>query len=128
MRVFIAILLSNLILLQSLNIGLEDFSKINTLLEHAKYHQETYGDSMIDFIVEHYGEKEYKTPNHKEHKDLPFKQDLQNHNHLPSVFTLNTMVFNLKQNITIQAQKNYFYKELSSLFVKPSVFQPPKFA
>mgnify|MGYP000374438095 CR=1 FL=1 len=128
MRVFIAILLSNLILLQSFNIGLEDFSKIKVLLEHAQYHQETYGDSMLDFLVEHYGEKEYKTPSHKEHKDLPFKQDSLNHNHLPSVFTLNTLVFSLNKAVAIQVQKNYFYKESSSLFEKPSVFQPPKFA
>lgn len=126
MRVLIAILLSNLILLQSFNIGLEDFSKIKVLLEHAQYHQETYGDSMIDFLVEHYGDNENKTPNHKEHKDLPFKQDSLNHNHLPSVFTLNSSVLKLKQNIAIQVKKNYFYKESSSLFEKPSVFQPPK--
>lgn len=124
----IAILLSNLILLQSLNIGLEDFSKIKVLVKHAQYHQETYGDSFIDFLVEHYGNDKYVAKNHKEHKDLPFKQDSLNHNHLPSVFTLNTTVFELKRNIAVRVQQNYFYKESYSLFEKPSVFQPPKFS
>ena len=98
------------------------------MLEHAQFHQEKYGDSIVDFLVEHYGDSEYKTPKHKEHKDLPFKQDSLNHNHLPSVFTLNTPVFELKKNIAVRVQQNYFYKESYSLFEKPSVFQPPKFA
>ncbi|WP_298947634.1 hypothetical protein [uncultured Polaribacter sp.] len=107
---------------------MESFSKLTVLLEHAQFHQEKYGDSIVDFLVEHYGDSEYKTPKHKEHKDLPFKQDSLNHNHLPSVFTLNTPVFELKKNIAVRVQQNYFYKESYSLFEKPSVFQPPKLA
>mgnify|MGYP001040492893 CR=1 FL=1 len=128
MSKFLSILLAHLILFQSLNVNLESFSKLTVLLEHAQFHQEKYGDSIVDFLVEHYGDSEYKTPKHKEHKDLPFKQDSLNHNHLPSVFTLNTPVFELKKNIAVRVQQNYFYKESYSLFEKPSVFQPPKFA
>ncbi|MEN8857221.1 MAG: hypothetical protein ABF260_04065 [Flavobacteriaceae bacterium] len=128
MSKFLSILLAHLILFQSLNVNLESFSKLTVLLEHAQFHQEKYGDSIVDFLVEHYGDSEYKTPKHKEHKDLPFKQDSLNHNHLPSVFTLNTPVFELKKNIAVRVQQNYFYKESYSLFEKPSVFQPPKLA
>ncbi len=123
-----SILLAHLILFQSLNVTLESFSKLTVMLEHAKFHQEKYGDTFFEFLSEHYGGNEFKVTKHKEHKDLPFKQDSQNHNHLPSVFTLNTPVFELKTNIAIQAQQNYCYKESHSLFEKPSVFQPPKFA
>jgi hypothetical protein len=123
-----AILLSNLILLQSLNIGLETFSKINVLIEHAQFHQETYGDSFVDFLIEHYGDEEDSTEIHKEHGDLPFKQDCVNHNHLPSIFALNTQVFELKQTLTIQIQQNYFHRESYSLVDRPTVFQPPKHA
>lgn len=128
MTKLIVILLSNLILLQSLNIGLETFSKINVLIEHAQFHQETYGDTFTDFLIEHYGDKEIITKKHKEHGDLPFKQDCVNHNHLPSVFTLNTQIFELKETLAIQIQQNYFYKESFSLVEKSSIFQPPKHA
>ena len=128
MSKFLSILLAHLILFQSLNVNLESFSKLTVLLEHAQFHQEKYGDSFIEFIVEHYGENEKETQKHEEHEKLPFKQDPHNHNHIPSVLTLNAAVFKLKQNITIQTQQNYFYKELYSFFEKPTVFQPPKLA
>jgi hypothetical protein len=123
-----SILLSNLILLQSLNIGLDDFSKINVLIKHVQYHQENYGDSFFDFLAEHYGSNEYKTTNHKEHKDLPFKQDSFSQNHLPSIFALQIQIFELQQNIIVQIQQNYHYKESDSFFEKPTIFQPPKLA
>lgn len=126
---FIALILSNLILLQSLNVHLESFSKLNVLLEHAQYHQEKYDDNFFDFIIEHYGDNELSTKsNHKEHKDLPFKHDSINHNHLPSDFTLITQIHVLKKGIINPIQQNYFHKELLSFFEKTSVFQPPKYA
>lgn len=67
--------MTSLILLQSLDIGLEDISKINVLLKHAQFHQEKYGDSFVDFLTEHYGSNEHVSDQHKEHKDLPFKKD-----------------------------------------------------
>ena len=123
-----ALFLSTLMLLQSLNIGLETFSKINVLIEHAQFHQEKYGDSFVDFLTEHYGDKETTSEKHKEHGELPFKQDCVNHNHLPSVFTLNAQTFELKETLAIQIQQNYFYKESYTLVDKPTVFQPPKHA
>jgi hypothetical protein len=94
----VAIILSNLILLQSLNVSMESFSKLNVLLKHAQFHQEKYGDSFIEFLYEHYGETDsLTTSNHKEHKDLPFKKHTQNCNHLTSFFDLNTIVFTLKK-------------------------------
>ncbi|WP_397445167.1 hypothetical protein [Polaribacter sp. R77954] len=121
-----SILLAHLILLQSLNVNLDSFSKLTVLLEHAKFHQEKYGDTFFEFLSEHYGSNEFKATKHKEHKDLPFKQNAQNYNQLPTVFALNTSLFALKPNIVIQIQQNYYYKESHSLFEKPSVFQPPQ--
>jgi hypothetical protein len=124
----VALFLSSLILLQSLDIGLEDFSKINVLVEHAQFHQEKYGDSFVDFLTEHYGSNEHTSDQHEEHKDLPFKQDSLTHTHIPSVFTINLQTFELKKSMTVQTQQNYFYTDSSSSFEKPSVFQPPKHA
>ena len=54
MTKLVAILFSTLILFQSSNISFDDLSKLHNLLEHAKFHEATYGDSFIDFLVEHY--------------------------------------------------------------------------
>jgi hypothetical protein len=124
-----AIILSNLILLQSLNVHLESFSKLNVLLEHAQFHQKTYGDSFFEFLYEHYGDKDLlTTSNHTEHKDLPFKSSSQTCSHLISIFDFNIDVYELKNKVRLQTKPNYFYKDSHSFFEKHAVFQPPKFA
>lgn len=125
----VAIILSNLILFQSLNINLDSFSKLNVLLEHAQYHQEKYGDSFIEFIADHYGEQELlANNNHKEHKDLPFKKNSQTCTHLIADFSFGITHFELKTKIILDTKPNYFYKETYSFYEKLSVFQPPKYA
>ena len=127
MMKIIAILLSNLILIQSLSINLESFSKLNVLLEHAQFHQEKYGDSLFEFLYEHYGDKDILTANnHDEHEDLPFKESSQTFNHHISVFDFNIALFELKSNVVLNLKPNYFYKDSYSFFEKPTVFQPPK--
>ena len=126
---FITILLSNLILLQSLTIDVESFSKLNVLLEHAQYHQEKYGDSFFEFLYEHYGNQDLVAKkNHKEHKDLPFKQHTHNCTHHITDFSFNNSLFEINNNIALEAKPNYSYKESLSFFEKPSIFQPPKYA
>ena len=122
-----AILFSSLILVQSLNISFEDFSKLNVLLEHAKFHQETYGDSFFEFLAEHYGENTFQDVNeHQEHEELPFKHH-QDCTHIVFDFTAISHFFieNTQKNFT-EIPINFFYKESTSLFEKRSVFQPPK--
>lgn len=126
---FIAILLSNLILIQSLNIDLENFSKINILLEHAQFHQEKYGDSFFEFLVEHYGEvAEIHENEHEEHQDLPFKD---NH-HLCAHTSISFIEVAPKFIFTVDDSVNnsiiFFYKDTFSSFEKQAVFQPPKFS
>ena len=125
----VAISFSLLILIQSFNINLEDISKFKVLLEHAQYHQERYGDSFMDFLVEHYGDKKVEHGNnHKEHEDLPFKDSQHMSSHINNVFTVNSIKYDLKYSPFIAVPFNFFYKESTSLFEKTSVFQPPQFA
>ena len=122
-----AILFSSLILVQSLNISFEDFSKLNVLMAHAKFHQETYGDSFFEFLAEHYVDNTLQHENnHDEHENLPFKHH-QDCTHIAYHFTAIPHFFlvNTQQNFT-EIPVNFFYKESTSLFEKPSVFQPPK--
>lgn len=123
----IAIFYALLILLQSLNISFEDVSKFSALFEHAAFHQETYGDSFLDFIAEHYGmaSADYKI-DHSEHKDLPFKHDHKTCCHVNTSFILHHFDFVASYPSFIEIPFNFFYEESTSLFEKPSVFQPPK--
>jgi hypothetical protein len=124
-----AILFSALILVQSSNIGFEDISKLNVLMEHAQYHQATYGDSFFEFMADHYGEDMQKHQNeHKEHEELPFKHK-QDCSHINHDFVKNAPIFiyNSNQNL-VQVPLNFCYRESFSLFEKPCVFQPPQVA
>lgn len=129
MSKFVAILYSTLILFQSFNISFEDFSKFGKLLEHAEYHQQTYGDSFFDFISEHYGQDFVKhETEHSGHDELPFKHHHQVCVHAHPAFTLQAFDFNLEYQPFIEIPFNFHYNESISLFEKSSLFQPPKFA
>ncbi|MEO8934894.1 MAG: hypothetical protein ABI295_11365 [Xanthomarina sp.] len=126
MHKLVAIIYSVLILTQSFNIGFEDLSKLSALMEHAEYHQETYGDSFFDFLSEHYGNANFQHENeHKEHEDLPFKHH-QTCCHTTISFTLPDVNFKLEYPSFIEIPCNFIYKESISLFEKASVFQPPR--
>ena len=130
MNKLIVITYSFLILLQSININIEDFSKLNVLFEHANYHKNMYGDSFLEFLSEHYGEQTATHDNnHKEHKELPFK-DLQHLLcHVNTIFILTpTITYPLNSHSFKEIHLNFFYKDSISLFEKPSVFQPPQLA
>lgn len=125
----LSILFANLILFQSFNLGYEDIAKIDDLLEHATYHQETYGDTFFEFLAEHYTEEfSNHEDDHEEHDDLPFKHDSQNCHHTISSFTLTFNNFELKPNQDIKHKAHFFYKDLYAFLNKSSVFQPPKHA
>jgi hypothetical protein len=119
-----------LILIQSFNINIEDISKFSALLEHAKYHQDMYGDNFFEFLSEHYGEQMASHENkHKEHEDLPFKDDHHLFSHINTSFALfESIARPLYALCPIEVPVNFFYKEPVSLFEKTSVFQPPKLA
>ncbi len=128
MSKLLAIFYASLILFQSFNISFEDVSRLSALIEHASYHQETYGDSFADFLSEHYGQDAHQHENdHSEHENLPFKHH-QNCSHIQVSFTLQNLDFIAESQPFIEIPFNFFYKESSSLFEKPSVFQPPKLA
>jgi hypothetical protein len=124
-----AISFSFLILLQSLNFGVENLTRINVLLEHAQYHQETYGDSFFEFLTEHYVDLTFHPDSeHSDHEKLPFKDHHKACVHANAVFTLNTLDYPILYEHFLEIPVNFYYKDSVSLFEKPSVFQPPKLA
>ncbi len=129
MSKYLAIFYATLILFQSLNMSFEDVSKISALFEHASFHQETYGDSFFDFLSEHYGKASVQHENeHSDHDDLPFKHNHQTCVHANASFTFQATDFTIDYQLFIEIPFNFFYKESTSLFEKPFVFQPPKLA
>lgn len=130
MSKLIAFTYSLLILIQSFNIGLEDLSKFGILMEHADYHKELYGDTFIQFLAEHYGNAIYQHDNeeHKEHKNLPFKDAHHTCSHTQIPFIDLTVTLTINKQDFIKIPFNFHYTESHTTYEKSSVFQPPKHA
>ncbi len=129
MTKLLALTYSFLILIQSFNINLENFSKFNALIDHAQFHKEMYGDTFFDFLAEHYGEARDNHENdHKEHKDLPFKDNHHMCTHINLSFISPNISFKIGSEEFIEIPFNFVYKESFTSFEKPSIFQPPKHA
>jgi len=129
MSKLVAFTYSLLILFQSFNISLEDLSKFSTLLEHADYHKEMYGDNFVQFLAEHYGDAKVEHENkHEEHKDLPFKGAHHFCSHIITPFITPSVTFDLTSYEFVKIPFNFHYTESHTTFEKLSIFQPPKVA
>jgi hypothetical protein len=125
MKKIISIVLISLILLQTSDISFGDILQVKNLYQHAKYHQETYGDSFLAFFSEHYGDETLAHQDeHQEHGDLPFKHQ---HNCIDMTITvMPTTNYSIKEQPFLEIPFNFFYTESTSIFEKTAVFQPPK--
>ena len=47
---YFAIVLSFLVLIQSLNIGADNIMQLDELIEHAKFHKQEHGDGFFVFL------------------------------------------------------------------------------
>lgn len=129
MSKLVAFTYSFLILIQSFNIGLDDLSKFSSLLDHAEYHKEMYGDSFFQFLAEHYGDAQDDHENdHEEHQDLPFKDSHQLCSHVSTPFISPTIAYEFGHHEFLLIPFNFFYSDSHTTFEKPSIFQPPKHA
>ena len=129
---FFSIVTSCLILIQSLNINFNDIVQLDELIEHSKFHSETYGDNFFLFITKHYGElKQEHSKEHQEekkkHEQLPFNQQSCAHSSIDFVSIIYDIPLLKSLPITTNSS-NFYYQEFYSLFEKTSVFEPPKLA
>ena len=120
-----AIILSFTILIQSFTFDLLDIDKFPALVNHFIDHYES-GDGISDFLTMHYGDKaNFHEKDHNEHKQLPFK-----HQHLDAQFQLTFIFcandFIVKSNETFSNKDIFSYKETSTNFILPNIFQPPQ--
>jgi hypothetical protein len=127
----IAIVMSSLLLVQSLRLDYDDIIHFDELIEHAQFHQIEHGDNFFVFLSKHYGElKESHSQDHQEeqpdHEQLPF----QCHDHLLSipVFVLQKRVLELNEIAIFETKKqNFYYQSSLSSLHKKGLLQPPKF-
>lgn len=119
------IILSFTILFQSFNFEVNDIFKFSTLIDHILNHIEE-GDNIDDFLDLHYGDKTISHQNeHKEHKELPFKQHHIDFNiqYISMPFEENNLISIIELN-TIK--NNFSYKDPFTNSYINIFFQPPR--
>lgn len=131
MSKLIAILLSWIIMLQSMNLSVVDVFNINELIEHAQEHKEEFGDNFVEFLAKHYGSEKAQHAGHDDHKtsheNLPFQNNFQLS--LVFVLDLNTHYFSdLKEFNTANQSAIFYYKSPGSNLFVSGIFQPPRLA
>jgi hypothetical protein len=126
-----AIILSIVMLFQSLNITCTNILNLDKLIEHAQFHKETYSDSFITFLSKHYGElkvahSEKHQEEKEEHEKLPFQFDYH-------VVDFHKVTF---ENIEVPLPSTLAFIERKQLFHYQNfynspdalgVFQPPRY-
>lgn len=131
-RVF-SIMLSLLLLLQSAHITPTDLAGLDELMEHARYHQQQFGDNFLTFLSKHYGDqKEEHSLSHQEeqpqHEQLPFQQLA----HMMGVnaFMLRQPVLELVLPLdpSGEAQPDFYYFRPGYSGFQSGIFQPPRHA
>ena len=124
----ISIILTFLILSQTSEVSIVDVLKVKNLYEHAKFHQELYGDTLLDFLSEHYGDGNIDHKNdHQDHDNLPFKHTSKTCSHNILLFTIDFMHQELEIDTSLDSSVNFFYRETTSVFELNSILQPPQF-
>ena len=124
-----SILLSSLILIQSIQIGSTDLLQFDELIEHAKFHKQEYGDSFFVFLSKHYGDlKEEHSKKHqeeqKDHEQLPFQFQTQITN---TAFVIQDSDFDTENPESSETNDpNFHYTTSLSTLHKEGLLQPPK--
>ncbi|WP_299337860.1 hypothetical protein [uncultured Psychroserpens sp.] len=132
MSKLVAILLSSLVLVQSLRIDYDDIAQLDELIEHAQFHQAEYGDNFLVFISKHYGElKDEHSQNHQEektdHEQLPFQ--CQDHMVVITAFVIQAHSSELEViELFEMKDSNFYYRSSLSTLHKKGLFQPPIYA
>ncbi len=127
----LSIVLSSLLLLQSLHLSVTDLVQLDELLEHASYHRQAFGDSFLTFLDKHYGsQKADHEKNHQEeqhdHEQLPFQQvphQLLGQTHF---LISQRFLWNTPQEAKETQMHQYHYLLQASGIFSGSVFQPPR--
>jgi len=128
----LSILLSALVLMQSVSLEVKDIAHLGDFMEHARFHAEKYGDSFLVFLSKHYGElQEDHNASHgeerKQHEELPFHHHSCQHSMADFVF-LPRFSASIKGFSTSDDSAIFPYQETYASFEKFDIFQPPRYS
>ena len=126
----ISISLSFVVLIQSFGIGLPDMEQIDELIEHAQFHNETYGDNFLVFVSKHYGElkAEHNKQNQEEkedHEQLPFQHHASFNSLTATVLFTHKIEFSFP-DFSENKIHQFHYQEASSSMHLEGILQPPR--
>ncbi len=127
----LSVLSAFLILFQSLNISLGDLTRVDEFLEHASYHKEQYGDSLLVFISKHYGElkadhEKQHQEEQQEHENLPFQHQSCSHHVVNAYFLFTTATEKQKADLETHKGATFYYLQSDHPGFRTGIFQPPK--
>lgn len=126
----VAIFLSMILLTQGLLVNYSELKKMDALVEHAKFHQEQYGDDMSVFFDKHYGDQkdEHFKENQEErsdHEQLPYQISALFVNQAVCYFDQPTA--NLTADFNFESEKvNFFYNQLYTSLLISEIPHPPR--
>lgn len=128
-----SILLSSLMLLQSIHFGVADLIQLDDLLEHASYHQRQFGDSFLTFLSKHYGdqkEKHQQDPleEHPDHEQLPFQQIPQHTSGHFQFYVPGRLHWESVLDNGESQSHNFCYLSRTLTVHGDGIFQPPRLA
>lgn len=133
-----SIILSLIVLIQSIGLNFEDIKKLHNLVNDISCHLEQ-GDTIEDFLIEHYNynkgsyisktslvhHHKHNNNKHGEHGELPFQHDcLNSHVNLVCVFFPTN--FNVEILNIVSESENYTYLDINTFLFENSIFQPPR--
>lgn len=125
-----SIILSFIILFQSVKLDLCDFNKLNNFVADVNCHLQS-GESFAEFIADHYSEivgshvHKGELHEHEEHGELPFKHQHAEHQ-IQLVYVFFSNEYASYYEDIISNINNVVYKEPSTNLFSDSFFQPPR--
>ena len=127
-----SIILSLLVVTQSLSLNMTALLQIDELIEHAKFHKAEYDDNIFIFLSKHYGSlKADHEKNHqeeqKEHEQLPF------HCHSSTITILIytfQKAFNYGNDLDFneEEEREFFYLSSYKYLYDDALLEPPQSA
>ena len=122
--------MSVILLAQGLVVNFADLEQMDALREHAKFHQEQYGDNLATFIDKHYGDlKEKHFEDHQEersdHERLPYHISVPFVNQ--TVFLIEQTIGRIAADYYMESEKtNFYYNQLYTSLLIREILRPPR--
>jgi len=117
------LILSFIILIQSLGFNPNTLRQLDDLWAHYQEHKIEYGDSLLTFLDLHYGsQQEEHEGEHPEHKDLPSQFLLSIQYTCLTVDMFNFQFYQIPEAI----QHNFGYSKSFTSLLETEILQPPR--